>query len=173
MEIVIAVAIIAILAAASGPVIMKHLHDAKVQRIHDLVSELTLACFDYHNDVGTYAYEYSGDNYSANTHHRLSMDSGISNWDGPYYDYLSTTHNPFGNLYMYSSLNNAVGGGFDLTNSGANTHTGGGNFLRLDGVPEKVAKALDSRIDKDLPGAWEDIGMVKYSGTVCYIYLYQ
>ncbi len=176
MEIVIAVAIVAILAAAITPMTMKHLKDAKIQKTIQTIDVLELACAQYQTDVGAYAYEYSG--YDDRYHLLFKNHGAVNAWNGPYIDhYLSPKDNPFGSAcYVYGGLTNAGNAsGFDITNADSTTHTGAGNMVYFDGVPQDAAKAIDESIDAGLSGDWTQKGRVKYnpSNRVMWVFLYQ
>lgn len=56
MEIVIAVAIVAIFAAAISPMVFKHLEDAKLSRAQNETETLATAVLSYYKDTGTWPY---------------------------------------------------------------------------------------------------------------------
>lgn len=56
MEIVIAVAIVAIFAAAISPMVFKHLEDAKLTRAQNETESIATAVLSYYKDVGTWPY---------------------------------------------------------------------------------------------------------------------
>lgn len=56
MEIVIAVAIVAIFAAAISPMVFKHLEDAKLTRAQNESESLATAVLSYYKDTGTWPY---------------------------------------------------------------------------------------------------------------------
>lgn len=173
IEIVIAVAILALLATTVAPMVMKHLADAKVAKMIQITEALETACVQYNMDTGDYAREYSTNTQTAN--HSLSMDPGTSGWDGPYLDQMiSESQNPWtGRIQLFNSLNALTGNGYDLYGSGSVTHSGVGNSLVVWNVSEQVAERIDAKLDGDLPGDWKSAGRVEYnSGRLC-IYIYQ
>lgn len=56
MEIVIAVAIVAVFAAAISPMVFKHLEDAKLTRAQNETESLATAVLSYYKDTGTWPY---------------------------------------------------------------------------------------------------------------------
>jgi len=56
MEIVIAVAIVAIFAAAISPMVFKHLEDAKLTRAQNETESIATAVLSYYKDTGTWPY---------------------------------------------------------------------------------------------------------------------
>ena len=56
IEIVIAVAIVAIIAAAISPMVFRHLEDAKVSKAQNETETIATAILNYYKDVGTWPY---------------------------------------------------------------------------------------------------------------------
>jgi len=173
IEIVIAVAILALLATTVAPMVMKHMENAKITKMIQVVEAMEMACMEYHMDTGGYAREYTG--YTEPANHGLAMDPGTTGWDGPYLDkVLGESQNPWGGtIHLYSSLNNHTANGYDLYGSGSVTHDGAGNSLIVWNVTEENAEKVDAKVDGELPGDWMTTGRVEYqNGTLC-LYIHQ
>jgi type II secretion system protein G len=173
IEIVIAVAILALLATTVAPMVLKHMEDAKVTKMIQTVKALEMACIEYHMDTAQYAREYTG--YTEATNHGLAMDPGYNGWDGPYLDkILSKSQNPWGGtIHLYASLNSHTGNGYDMFGSGSVTHNGAGNSLIVWNVKEKDAERVDLKMDGDLPGDWKTSGRIEYQNNRLCIYIHQ
>ncbi len=173
IEIVIAIAILALLATTVAPMVMKHMEDAKVAKMIQAVDAIEAACLQHHIDTNAYAHEYTG--YTEAQHHGLAMDSGVDGWDGPYLDkVLSASQNPWGStIHMYASLNSHTANGYDLYGTGSVTHSGNGNSLIVWGVSEENAEKVDEKLDGDLPGDWMTTGRVEYQNNRLCIFIYQ
>ena len=173
IEIVIAVAILALLATTVAPMVMKHMEDAKVTKLIQVVEAMEMACSEYNMDTGRYAREYAG--YTEATNHRLAMDPGVTGWDGPYLDQvLSESQNPWAStIHLYDSLNSHTDNGFDLYGSGSVTNSGNGNTLVVWNVTEDIAEKIDAKLDGDLPGDWETTGRVEFNTDHICVYIYQ
>lgn len=172
IEIVIAVAILALMATTVAPMVMKHMDDAKVTKVVQMAKSLEMACMEYNMDTGNYAREYTG--YTDAANHRLAMDPGENGWDGPYLDkVLGLSQNPWGGqMHLYASLDNHASG-YDLTGAGSTTHSGGGNSLIMWGVAEKFAEKIDAKLDGDLPGDWKTAGRVEFNDNMLCIFIHQ
>lgn len=178
MEVVVVVAILALLAGVVVPVFRSVQQDGQASKILAAVDTLKKASEKHFADTGQLAIEYSptpAGAYTGATHHRLSIAQTYANWRGPYLDHpITRADNPFQNaVYVYSSLAiNQTGGGFNLTGGPADTHTGPGQCVVFYGVPDTVAQRVDDALDKSIPGDWQTTGRVEFSGNgVLAVYL--
>jgi prepilin-type N-terminal cleavage/methylation domain-containing protein len=176
IEIIVAVSILVVLAGIAIPVVASQVNKAKAGKILALVETLRSACERYKGDTGQYTREYTTS--TSATNHRLSIaQSSIPGWDGPYIDHpLTQSDNPFGgDVYIYEDLDGTGSGvrpnGFSLVGSGANTHTGQGNFLGLSNIPQDVAEMVNDALDRGTPGEWQHRGRVEFSRNQLAIYL--
>ncbi|MEZ5965420.1 MAG: prepilin-type N-terminal cleavage/methylation domain-containing protein [Planctomycetota bacterium] len=178
MEVVVVVAILALLAGVVVPVFRSVQQDGQASKILAVVDTLKKATEKHFADSGRLAIEYSpspAGAYTGATHHRLSIVQTYANWRGPYLDHpLTRADNPFQNaVYVYQSLAiSQTGGGFNLTGGPADTHTGTGQCVVFYGVPDTVAKRVDEALDKNIPGDWQATGRAEYNGNgVLAVYL--
>jgi general secretion pathway protein G len=164
LEIVIAVALLATLAAVvamrSGGAIDK----GKVGAVVQTVDTLKNACVSYHTDTGQFAWEYSG--YDA-TNRKLSGTQTISGWSGPYLEApLTNGKNPWGgSAYLYNTSATAGQSGFDVDGDGTVDVTTNSNMLYLSNVPASAAQAIDNVYDKGIAGTWSSTGRVTYTAS--------
>jgi type II secretory pathway pseudopilin PulG len=177
MEVVVVVAILALLAGVVVPVFRSVQQDGEAGKILAVVDTMKKATEKHFADTGRLAIEYSptpSGAYTGVNHHRLSLRQTYANWRGPYLDHpLARADNPFHNaVYVYQTLSNGqTGGGFDLTGSGTDTHTGTGQCIAFYGVSDAVAQRVDEAMDRNLPGTWQTTGRVEYNGNVLVVYL--
>ncbi|MCC6406520.1 MAG: hypothetical protein IT453_05110 [Planctomycetes bacterium] len=172
LEIVIAVALLATLAAVvamrSGTAIDK----GKVASVIQTADTLKTACIAYYTDTGQYAWEYSG--YTA-TNRKLSATQTITGWGGPYIEApLTSGNNPWGGtIHVYNTSATAGQSGFDIDGDSTVDVTTRSNMLYLSNVPASAAEAVDRAYDKGAAGSWPLTGRVTYttSGGVLRILL--
>lgn len=173
LEIVIALAVIAmivgVVAMRSGGVINK----GKTSRILQLVDTLKKASAQYHADTDQMPWEYAG---SAAVNRKLSGTQTIAGWQGPYLESpLTTAMNPSaGSINMYAAANIQGNAGFDLDGDATNEVTTSGCTLWMSGISQTDAQAIDTAFDKGLAGNWYDTGRVKWnsSNNYCWILVY-
>ncbi|MBI5432730.1 MAG: prepilin-type N-terminal cleavage/methylation domain-containing protein [Planctomycetes bacterium] len=164
LEIVIAVALLATLAAVvamrSGGAIDK----GKVGAVLQSVDSLKTACVSYHADTGSFAWEYSG--YSA-TDRKLSGTQTAAGWAGPYLEApLASGQNPWnGTIHVYATSATAGQAGFDVDGDGAVDVTSNSNMLYLSNVPATAAQSIDNALDKGAAGTWSTSGRVTYTAS--------
>ncbi|MBI5361969.1 MAG: prepilin-type N-terminal cleavage/methylation domain-containing protein [Planctomycetes bacterium] len=170
LEIVIAVAVIAMIA---GVVVMRSrsvLDKGRSTKVIELVNTLKKACITYHSDTGQLPWEYSG--YDA-ANRKLSGTQTVAGWQGPYLESpLASTQNPYGgSLHMYATP--AVNGntGFDTDGDGTNDVTASACTLWMSGITQANAQALDAAIDGSLAGTWSSAGKVKWDSTNSYLFI--
>lgn len=173
LEIVIALAVIAmivgVVAIRSGGVINK----GKTSRVIQLVDTLKNASAQYHTDTNQLPWEYAG---SAAVNRKLSGTQTIAGWQGPYMESpLTTSMNPsLGSINMYATVNVQGNAGFDVDADGTNDFTGAGCTLWLSGITQADAQAIDAAFDRGLAGNWFDTGRVKWnsSNNYCWVLVY-
>jgi prepilin-type N-terminal cleavage/methylation domain-containing protein len=177
MEVVVVVAILALLAGVVVPVFRSAQQDGQASKILAVADTLKKATEKHFADTGRLATEYSPTTAGAYTgvaQHHLSMTQTYANWRGPYLDHpLTRADNPFQDaVYVYPALNiGQTSGGFNLTGGGANTHTSAGQTAVFYGVPQVVAERVDAALDKNIPGSWQTTGRVEYSNNILAIFL--
>ncbi len=171
MEIIVAVSILSILAAAIAIRAGGMIDKGNSTKVVNLVSTLKTACAAYHADVGSYAYEYSG---AAASSRKLSGTQTTAGWSGPYLEGpLTHAQNPFGgSMHMYNRV--TAGSritGFDVDGDGTEEVTGYANMLWLSNIEEASAEKIDGAIDRGVPGDWEDTGRVRYTSGSRHLHL--
>lgn len=177
MEVVVVVAILALLAGVVVPVFRSVQQDGQASKILAVADTLKKATEKHFADTGRLATEYSPTTagaYTGAAQHHLSMPQTYANWRGPYLDHpLTRADNPFQDaVYVYPNLNlGQTSGGFNLTGGGADTHTRTGQTVVFYGVPQAVAERVDAAMDKNIPGTWQTTGRVEYRNNVLAIYL--
>ena len=164
LEVVVVVAILAILVGLVLPNFSGIMKDAKTTMVQGQLEKAREACFFFHADTGTWPNEYSdndGDGYRLLTNGKETGGGVIANWDGPYLERPFVT-NEWGGvtrvLYDDPRLDSWVGT-HSFSVSGTST-TGKDCYLGLDNVPRDVCKVLDKAIDGTDDG-WNG-GMVIY-----------
>jgi len=171
MEVVVVVAILALLAGVVVPVFRSVQQDGQASKILAVVDALKKATEKHFADTGRLAIEYSPTTSGGSTgtnQHRLSLPQTYANWRGPYLDHpLTRADNPFGNaVNVYQSLAiSQTGGGFNLTGGSADTHTGPGQCVVFFGVADAIAQRVDEALDKDIPGDWQSTGRAEFNAN--------
>ncbi len=168
IELVVVIAVIALLAGVLIPNVTSVTKDAKSSKILQLYDSLRTACERYYIDVGSVPLEYTGSSYNSATYHKLSLTQTTTGWKGPYIDHpLSSGDNPFNTtIHLYSTIGSYAGNGFDLNGDGTDDATGTGNYLVLWGVDEDTAQYVDSALDKgNLGSDWKTSGRVEYTSS--------
>ncbi len=165
MEIIVAISILSILAATLAMRAGGMIEKGKTAKVVDLASTFKTVCATYHADVGGYAREYAN---SGKNNRRLSAKQNSTGWSGPYLESaLTPGQNPFGgtiDLYDNVRTGNKIPG-FDVDGDGSLDVRGDGNVLYLSEVPREAAEAIDASIDRDLNGAWNKRGRVRYKAN--------
>lgn len=170
-ELLVVIAIIGILGTTIVPVIGTAVDKARAAKIVALASTLETACDAYYSDVGNYGREWGSSAYSATTYHNLAMNSGITNWGGPYIKKpLASGDNPFNGsfVYLYNSFTTGGAcspGGFDLNGDGTADRTGAGNFVCFDNISQTNAQRINDMYDRGVGGTWTNSGKVRYQAT--------
>jgi len=170
LEIVIAIAVIAMIA---GVVVMRSrsvLDKGRSTKVIELVDMLKKACITYHSDTGQLPWEYSG--YDA-ANRKLSGTQTISGWQGPYLEApLASSQNPYGgSLHMYNTPVVNGNTGFDTDGDGTNDVTSSACTLWMSGISQANAQAIDAAIDGSLAGTWSSAGKVRWDSTNSYLFV--
>jgi len=165
IEVVVVVAVIALLAGLVVPTVVGVSDDAKASKIMAVYDATKKACERYYTHTSTTAREYS--NSTRGNRHELSLTQTTPNWSGPYLDHpLTTADNPFnGHILVYESFTQGganAPGGFDLLGSGTNSATGNGQYIMFYNVPQETAKAVNDSLDSGIGGNWMATGRVEY-----------
>lgn len=175
LEIVIAIAIIAILVGVVGYRSGGAIQRGQASRILQLVKSLEKAAATHYADTGRYPREYE---VSTSTSSRqLTSSQAYAGWQGPYLErpLANNDTNPFGTARLYDNLQagNWIPG-FDMDGDGVADYTGAGNLLYLTRLPREVVEAIDDALDGGIPGDWFTTGRVVWqesSGrTLIYIF---
>jgi len=175
LEIIIAIAIIAILVGVVGFRSGSAIQRGQASSLLQLVKTLEKACATYYADTGSYPREYEVT--SATSNRDLTATQAVMGWQGPYIDrpFAEDDTNPFGDARVYESLqaNNWITG-FDTDGDGTDDLTGGGCMLYLEDLPQEVAQAMDASLDGGIPGDWFSTGRVVWQQaqgrTLIYIF---
>ncbi len=131
IEIVIAVAIVAIFAAALSPMVFRHLEDAKVGKAQNETEVIATAVLSYYKDVGKWPIT-NLDGPSGNAVSRVLSSTNVATGSGP--DAASGAANwgtygttkPIGDyLYFNNPDNNSSATGADANQDGADWPTSG------------------------------------------------
>lgn len=150
IELIIVVAIIAILGAVVTPNILKAIESSRVVAVVADSKSIQSAALAYHADTGTWpvstASSESGET-GGNTYltEKPGEGSDLEGWNGPYLDRWPEK-NPWGGTY---TLTKNVEGG-----------EGGDNgdklYLKLSKVPESAVDKLEDKLGKDVTKATGD-----------------
>ena len=151
LEVIVVVAILAILAGLVLPNFSGIIGNAKTTMVQGQLEKAREACFSFNADTGTWPNEYSdndADGYRQLTNGKEVSGSMIAGWDGPYLERSFVT-NEWGGvtrvLYDDPRLDSWVG--HHSFSIGGVVTTGEDCYLGLDNVPREVCKTLDKDID--------------------------
>ena len=177
LEVVVVIAILAILAGILTPIAKSAIDDSRAAKILSRFDALSKAAQKYYFDTTQVCVEHSDS--TALTDRRLSSDPtslGVVHWKGPYLDTpLRNADNPFGQpIRVLNDLNTATPGaaGFDLLGTGAPTRTGRGDCLQVLGVPPPIAQIVNDTLDRGVGGDWRFTGSVEYDSASQALYLF-
>lgn len=167
IELIVAITILSILAAAFTPYFSGMGERGRVAKALQLAETMKLACQTYHLDTGAYPHEYAG--YGA-SNRKLSAKQSSSRWKGPYIEspLVHGSTNPFGGtVHLYNTVTaNGWINGFDIDADGALDVKKEGNMLYLSGVPETAAVSINEALDgEQMPGDWNKTGHVRYDAA--------
>ena len=175
LEIIIAIAIIAILVGIVGFRSGSAIQRGQASKLLQIVKAAEKACATYYADTGAYAREYEVT--QASTNRMLSATQTTAGWQGPYIErpFSNDDTNPFGVTRIYNNLQQSSWiAGFDMDGDGTEDLTGTGCMLYFTGLPEEVAEAVDSALDGGIPGDWFTTGRVVWqqasNRTLIYVY---
>lgn len=176
IEIVVVVAIIALISGMLAPVVGDVMNDAKASKILAVTDALKKGCERHYADTATYALEQSDQTAAAK--HMLSLTQTTPGWSGPYLDHpLSSGDSPFGgDCIIYDDLSAASG--FDPMGAGSASITGDGQIVEFTEIPTTIAELVDSAMDNNVPGDWKATGRVEYdpsaaNGTLRILLMYE
>lgn len=172
VETLIATAFVVVLLAMAVPAAGSIRDEQQAADIIELAESLEVACRKFEKDTGKLAVEFSstpdGEAYAQARYHSLSMRQAVDGWAGPYRT-RPVTHadNPYGQpVYLQNHLAASPANGFDLDADGKPEAIGPGQFIVMYGVPERVARLVDSRLDQALGvdgDGWRRTGRVEWT----------
>lgn len=170
IEIVVVIAVLALLAGLALPMLGSTTNDARVTKILAGLDQQRKAVQRFHNDTRQYATERS--DRTGESNHELTMNQRITGWKGPYLDHvLSQADNPFDDaVLIYPDLEPA--GGFDQDGDGRTDARGHGQIVVYRNVDRTSAEQIDGALDRGIPGDWNRTGRVKWSDNTLYVLLY-
>lgn len=168
IEVVVVVAVIALLAGLVVPSVVGVTDDAKASKILGIYDTLKKACERHYANTGTLAREYTSSTSTGS--HELSLTQTTAGWRGPYIDHpLVQADNPFGSHILvyedFTSGGASAPGGFDLMGTGTDNATGTGQFVMFYSVPQAVAQLVDDTLDNGVGGTWSSSGRVEYDSS--------
>lgn len=117
LEIMIALAIIALVAGLAAPRVMQNFGRAKTQAAEIKLTNIKGALQLYYIDVGRYPSEAEG------LRALLDQPAGTQNWRGPYVENEENLKDPWGRMYFYRFPGSDRP--FDLFSYGRDGHSGG------------------------------------------------
>jgi len=141
VELVVIIAIIAILSAILIPAVFNQIQKAKVSRLESELQSLKTAVLQYYADVGSWV--------KNNDIKYLYQDSGETGWDGPYTEKdlsASTGENPFAGEYI-----------LDPNGTGDDKYS-----IKATKIPDKVVTKVDADIDD---GDGSSNGVIQWDGS--------
>lgn len=116
MEMVVVIAIIALLAAVVTPMYFKHVKTARINATKTQISLFGQAIGDYQLDTGK---------PPSSLNDLIMNSSGSKKWNGPYIQATKIPPDPWGNDYVYQVPGKY--GDYDLYSYGENGPAGGGS----------------------------------------------
>jgi general secretion pathway protein G len=117
LEVMVSLAIIAMVAALVAPRVIGSFGRAKSQTAQVQLANVKGALQLYYLDIGQYPAETEGLN------NLLEKPDGIAGWDGPYVESLDELKDPWGRMILYAFP--VQDGGFDLSTYGRDGQPGG------------------------------------------------
>ncbi|MFH1563999.1 MAG: prepilin-type N-terminal cleavage/methylation domain-containing protein [Nitrospirota bacterium] len=166
IELILVVAIVAVLAGAMIPMITSVRQEARAAKFLQFVDTIRDACIMYHSDTGR---------YPGGTWHSLLRRDGWPGWDGPYIERLPTDEDAYAGTttWIWGILTD----NFDFDGDGATDKSDGspGSALLLSPVPESAAQILNDQADNNVLGDWRSTGRVNYhpaGGGVGWVMIY-
>jgi general secretion pathway protein G len=175
LEIIIAIAIIAILVGVVGYRSGSAIQRGQASRILQVVKTCEKAAATHYADTGLYPHEYMVTAAAADR--QLSSTQTYDGWQGPYTErpFADEDTNPFGETSVYSNLQESSWiSGFDLDGDGTADLTGNGCMLFFTDIPQEVVQSIDRALDGGIPGDWFTSGRVVWqesaNRTLIYVY---
>ena len=158
LELLIALAILAIIVAVAFPNFTTALRRAEATGVAVQYEKLKEACLLYHSDVIDANYPWP-EEYSDNSNKSQLFRNtpAVTGWKGPYIDKVLTT-NKWGGVTRVRYDNCEQ---FDLDYDGSDETSGKNCYLELTKVKDKDAERIDLDIDR---ASDSDSGLVEYSG---------
>lgn len=117
MELLVVLAIIALISVFAVPMYLNHLSRSRVQTAGIQIGQLGSILDFYRLDVGRYPTEAEG------MEALLTAPAGIDKWKGPYLKKRAALTDPWGEAYLYRSPGEH--GEYDLYSLGADRKEGG------------------------------------------------
>ena len=151
LEVVVVVAILAILVGLVLPNFSGIIGNARTTMVQGQLEKAREASFFFHADTGTWPDEYSdngGDGYRQLTNGKETGGSLVTNWDGPYFErpFLSNGWGGVTRIMLDDASGRAHLNGYDFDISGTAT-PGSDCYLYFSKVPRKVCKTIDKKLD--------------------------
>lgn len=178
LEVVVTIAILIALAGILVPIVGHLVRDAQASRIVDLAERLKGACHRYWIDTAEFASEYGGADqalYSDPARHKLSMDTGSTDWKGPYIDApLSLKASPTGGGVELVNALSAMPSfpGFVLPGD-ATPRNDAGNMLVFEEIPMGLAEAVNDKVEpSETADRWMPEGRVAYAASEERLYVF-
>lgn len=122
MEMVIVIAIIALLAAIVTPMYFNHVKKARIEAVKMQIKMFEQSIQDYQLDTGK---------LPSSLNDLISNISGSPKWGGPYLQATAIPQDPWGNNYVYTVP--GTYGPFDLYSYGPNGPSSGGDSSTIIG----------------------------------------
>ncbi|MFH1564002.1 MAG: prepilin-type N-terminal cleavage/methylation domain-containing protein [Nitrospirota bacterium] len=143
IELILVVAIVAILAGAMIPFITSAKEEARIASMLQMADTLALACRQFNSDTGRCPREQT----TPNDHLWANVNS-YPGWDGPYIqEPLLNLRNPYGGFIDVSSTINPIG---SICNIAIIFHD----------VPRNVTQKADTMVDIGVVGYWGSTGKI-------------
>ena len=170
-EVLITVSFTVIILSVAVPSVGKIRDGGRAEAIMAIAKDMGQAAESYYQDTGKLAIEFTaspdGDSYTHPRFHQLSMPQELAGWNGPYLEQpLVVTQNPYNSsIYLLSDLSAPPAHGFRLKRGDASLTKGKGQYIVFHGVPKRVARSIDSRLDKTAKNTsgWKEKGRVEWA----------
>jgi len=157
IEILVILAIIAILTAILQPQLFKQIEKAKIARAEAEYNAVKAACFAYYADTK----QWPNDGHEEDL---IRNHESLPGWNGPYLE-KPLDKNPWNDDYILNYDSRT----FYIGNSTNNTQTTGNVcYLEIRGVPTESARKIDEDLDSINDNTY---GVVQISGNTVYIYI--
>ncbi|MBN3039522.1 MAG: prepilin-type N-terminal cleavage/methylation domain-containing protein [Candidatus Omnitrophica bacterium] len=161
IELVLVIAIVALLAAAITPVINSARQRAIAARILQDYETIKTACVNFNSDTGVYAQQTYDCVAEPNFCHLLN-DTGIPGWKGPYLagEFSNDFFPDIDKVVILPWLSRD----WDLDGDGITDKSmwTPGNDIGIANIPEPAAKIINDSLDQSIPGDWKTTGRVYF-----------